>query len=87
MKKETMGCTTALLALIAMVIIGPILYYFGGWITGHILKWLIGDTVINGMNYVFNTTRFTTNMLPTICGTLGVVGSFFRGRSSSNSSD
>lgn len=87
MKKEAMGCTTALLTLIAMVIISPTLYYFCGWITGHILKWLMGDTVINGMNYVFNTTRFTTNMLPTICGTFGVVGSFFKGRSSSNSSD
>ena len=30
------------------------------------------------MNYLFNTTRFTTDMLPTICGTLGVIGSFFR---------
>ena len=87
MKKETMGCATALFTLIAVVIISPIFYYFGGWITGCILKWLIGDTVINGMNYLFNTTRFTTNMLPTICGTLGVIGSFFRGRSGSSSSN
>ena len=44
----------------------------------HILKFFIGDTVVNGMNYLFNTTRFTTDMLPTICGTLGVIGSFFK---------
>lgn len=76
--KETMGCFTAVLLLIVAIILGPVLYYFGGWITGHILKWFIGDTVVNGMNYLFNTTRFTTDMLPVTCGTLGVVGSFFK---------
>jgi hypothetical protein len=81
--KETMGCITWLLLAIGLIILGPALYYFGGWITGHILAWLIGDTVINGMNYLFNTTRFTADMLPVICGTLGVIGSFFKPTSAS----
>lgn len=72
------GCLGAVLVLIVAVILCPVLYYFGGWITGHILSWLIGDTVVNGMNYLFNTDRFTVDMLPTICGTLGVIGSFFK---------
>lgn len=83
--KETAGCLTALIIFVLLVIVGPVLYYFGGWLTGVILQWLIGDTVINGMNYLFNTTRFTTDMLPTICGTLGVIGSFFKSTSSSSS--
>ena len=58
---------------------------FWRWITGHILKWFIGDTVVSGMNYLFNTTRFTADMLPTICGTLGVIGSFFKSVSSGSS--
>lgn len=78
MKKETAGCLASVLALIVVIIIFPVLYYFFGWITGHILKFFIGNIVINGMNYLFNTTRFTTDMLPTICGTLGVIGSFFK---------
>lgn len=78
MKKETAGCLASVFALIVGIIICPVLYYFFGWVTGHILKFFIGDTVINGMNYLFNTTRFTTDMLPTICGTLGVIGSFFK---------
>ena len=78
MKKENIGCITTLLVLIVMIIVCPVLYYFGGWITGHILSWLIGDIVVDGMNYLFNTTRFTVDMLPTICGTLGVIGSFFK---------
>ena len=83
--KETAGCLTWLITLALLVIVEPVLYYFLGWLTGVILQWLIGDTVINGMNYLFNTTRFTTDMLPTICGTLGVIGSFFKSTTSSSS--
>lgn len=82
--KETAGCLTFVLTLIVCVIILPVLYYFCGWLTGVILQWLIGDKVISGMNYLFNTTRFTVDMLPRICGTLGVIGSFFRNTTSSN---
>lgn len=78
MKEETAGCLASALALIVAIIICPVLYYFFGWVTGHILKFFIGNIVINGMNYLFNTTRFATDMLPTICGTLGVIGSFFK---------
>ena len=83
--KETAGCFGWLITLILLLIISPVLNYFCGWLTGVILQWLIGDTVINGMNYLFNTTRFTTDMLPTICGTLGVIGSFFKSTSNSSS--
>ena len=83
--KETASCLTWIITLVLLVILGPVLNYFFGWLTGVILQWLIGDTVINGMNYLFNTTRFTTDMLPTICGTLGVIGSFFKSTSSSSS--
>lgn len=78
MKKKTAGCLASVFAFIVAIIICPVLYYFFGWVTGHILKFFIGDIVINGMNYLFNTTRFTTDMLPTMCGTLGVIGSFFK---------
>ncbi len=83
--KKTAGCFGWLITLILLLIISPVLNYFCGWLTGVILQWLIGDTVVNGMNYLFNTTRFTTDMLPTICGTLGVIGSFFKSTSSSSS--
>ena len=83
--KETAGCLTWIITLVLLVILGPVLNYFFGWLTGVILQWLIGDTVVNGMNYLFNTTRFTTDMLPTICGTLGVIGSFFKSTTSSSS--
>jgi hypothetical protein len=85
MKNNNTGCLACVIALILMIILGPVLYYFSGWITGHILRWLIGSTVVNGLNYLFNTTRFTADMLPTICGTLGVIGSFFKNTSTTSS--
>ncbi len=83
---KTAGCLASVLVLIVSIIICPVLYYFFGWVTGHILKFFIGDIVINGMNYLFNTTRFTTDMLPTMCGTLGVIGSFFKSSMSTSTS-
>ena len=81
------GCFTAVLLLIIAVIFAPALYYFGGCVTGHLLKWLIGDKIVNGFNYLFNTTRFTEDMLPMVCGTLGVIGSFFKSAHTSSSKD
>lgn len=77
----TVGCLT----IIILLIISPLLSYFGGWIVGIILKWLMGDIIVDGMNYLFNTTRFTTDMLPRICGTLGVIGLFFKNTNTSSS--
>lgn len=84
MKNELLGCFGSVVLLIFVILICPVLYYFCGWVTGHILSWIIGDTVVNGLNYLFNTTRFTVDMLPTICGTLGIIGSFFKGTTTSS---
>lgn len=78
MKNDNVGCWATVIVLILVLILQSIWSYFCGWLTGVVLQWWIGDTVVDGMNYLFNTTRFTIDMLPTICGTLGVIGSFFR---------
>lgn len=83
--KTITGGLIAMIMAIIVLIFAPALYYLGGWITGHLLSWIIGDAVVNGMNYLFNTTRFTVGMLPTICGTLGIIGSFFKSKSSTSS--
>ena len=82
MRNNNTGCLAAIVAAVILTILYPILYYFGGWLTGVILEWTIGQTVVDGMNYLFNTDRFVTDMLPRICGTLGVIGSFFKTTSS-----
>lgn len=46
MKKTIAGCLASLLALIVVIIICPVLYYFFGWVTGHILKFLLATLLL-----------------------------------------
>lgn len=63
--------------IIAMFIV-PILIFLAGAISGLVLKWIIGGFVVDGLNLIFNTTRFSADKIPIICGTLAVIGSFFK---------
>lgn len=64
--------------LIVTIIVAPILCFLGGYVSGLILNWTVGGLVVNGLNLMLNTTRFTADKLPIICGALAVVGSFFK---------
>lgn len=74
MKEIAIGCLTAII----LTILIPIITFAAGCLCGLILKWFVGDIVVNGLNLLFNTTRFVPEMLPTTCGALAVVGSFFK---------
>ena len=74
------GCLTAII----VVILSPVLCFFGGWICGWLLEFFIGDTVANGLNLLFNTVRFTPESLPIVCGALATVGSFFKSTNTSS---
>ena len=63
--------------IIAMFII-PILIFLTGVVSGLILKWIVGGFVVDGLNLIFNTTRFSADKLPIVCGALAVIGSFFK---------
>lgn len=68
------GCLTAII----LIILSPVLCFFEGWICGWLLKLFTGDTIANGLNLLLNTTRFTPESLPIVCGVLATVGSFFK---------
>ena len=82
-----LGCITVIVMIIVSVLIYPILSFFGGWVTGLILEWVVGGMVTNGLNLLFNTTRFSADMLPIICGALAIVGSFFKSSLSASKKD
>lgn len=75
------GCLIAII----LIILSPVLGFFGGWICGWLLEFFIGDTVANGLNILLNTTRFTPDVLPIVCGALATVGSFFKSSNTSSS--
>lgn len=64
--------------IIGLILILPFisfwLSYFGGWIC----KITIGNTLVKALNILFNTTYFTTEMIPWIAGALGWIGGFFK---------
>jgi len=38
----------------------------------------LGDALVNGLNIIFNTTRFTKPMIPVICATIATIGKYFK---------
>ena len=85
--EKFVGCIGMLVMLIVTIIVAPILCFLGGYVSGLILNWTVGGFIVNGLNLMLNTTRFTADKLPIICGTLAVVGSFFKSSLSTNSKD
>lgn len=67
-------------AVIVMPFVSFWLAYFGGWITSLV----IGDTLANALNTLFNTTHFTKDMIPMCAGALGWVGGYFKASNSLN---
>lgn len=76
--KEIFKNVLITLGLCAIAIIDPVLTfwvnYFGGWI----LALFVGDIIVDGLNAVFNTTRFTPEFIPLMCATIAVVGEYFK---------
>ena len=74
-------------SIAALVIVLPFisfwLAYFGGWICTI----LIGDTLANGLNSLFNTSHFTKDMIPLCAATLGWIGGYFKCRTTKISTD
>lgn len=81
------GCIGFLILSIILLLVGPIINFFCGYVAGSVLSWVVGDTLANGLNVLFNTTRFGTHMLPAICGALAVIGSYFKSSLSTSKKD
>lgn len=77
----------SIVVIAIVVIIAPLITFGCGFLAGLILQFFIGDAVVNGLNLLFNTTRFEPNMLPIACGALATIGSFFKTTISSKSND
>lgn len=77
-KKEIFGWASIFLSLIVLLVFGPVLTFGFAWIGGWILKVCVGDAIADGMNLMFNTTRFTPEFIPLACATLATIGKYFR---------
>lgn len=71
-----LGCFGVIALAILLILVSPFIGFCCGWITGWIIKVTFGDTIIQGLGLLgFNIAK---ESLPLMCGTLGVIGSFFK---------
>ena len=75
---EGIGAFTVIILAIFTLIISPALSFMFAYIGGCILKFFVGDALVNGLNIIFNTTRFTKPMIPVICATIATIGKYFK---------
>lgn len=79
--EKFLGYTIAFIIMIGLIIFGPIINFWFGYFGGWILMNFVGQPLTNALNIIFNTTRFSANMIPYFCGGMTVIGGFFKNNS------
>ena len=87
-KKETVlvycGAATTVLLLL---VFAPVLTFVFAYIGGMLLDWIVGEKLVNGLNLMFDTTRFTRDLIPLTCATLATIGRYFKSSMSNSNND
>jgi hypothetical protein len=89
MKDAGLGAwIVAIVLLIVVVLVHPFINFWISYFVGWVCTLVIGDVLTEALNTLFNTTRFTKDMLPMCAGALGWLGGFFySARTSSKNKD
>jgi len=72
------------MGFIGLLVFSPVLVFGFAYLGGMILQWIVGDMITHGLNIVFNTTRFTNDLIPLVCATLATVGKYFKSTNTNN---
>lgn len=70
---------TVLVITALTLIIFPVLTFACAYIGGMIINFFVGAELIKGLNLMFNTTRFTRDMIPLTCATLATIVQLLEG--------
>lgn len=81
---ETVGIVTVILGFIGLLVFSPILVFGFAYLGGMILNAFVGESIVNGLNLIFDTTRFTTDLVPLTCATLATIGKYFKSTNTNN---
>lgn len=86
-KKKTIAIYGgAVTTVILLLVLAPVLTFAFAYIGGSLLDWIVGEKLVNGLNLMFDTTRFTRDLIPLTCATLATIGRYFKS-SMSNSNN
>lgn len=83
-KMESLGCLTVLVGAVGLLVFNPVITFGLAWVGGWILKLCVGNAIADGMNLMFNTTRFTPDFIPLACATLATIGKYFKSSQTNN---
>lgn len=84
---ENLGIVTVIAGLIGLMVFAPVLTFIFAYIGGMVLDLAVGAKLVNGLNLMFNTTRFTRELIPLTCATLATIGRYFKTRPNTNDRD
>lgn len=77
-KFATLGIFAVFMGLIGLLVFSPVITFGFAWLGGWILKMCVGSAIADGMNLMFDTTRFTPDFIPLACATLATIGRYFK---------
>ncbi|WP_313069903.1 hypothetical protein [Lacrimispora sp.] len=75
---EGVGVVSIILGFIGLLVFSPVLTFGFAYLGGMILDWIVVAKLVNGLNLMFDTTRFTRDVIPLTCATLATYGRYFK---------
>lgn len=84
---ETVGIISVIAGFIALLVFSPVLTFLCAYVGGMLLDWIVGAKLVDGLNLMFNTTRFTRDLIPLICATLATIGKYFKANQSNTNNN
>ena len=73
-----------IITFIGLLVFAPVITFGFAYLGGMILDWIVGDKLVNGLNLMFDTTRFTRDLIPLTCATLATIGRYFKSSQTNN---
>ena len=85
---ETVGIVSivsgVVVTFIGLLVFAPVITFGFAYLGGMILDWIVGEKLVNGLNLMFDTTRFTRDLIPLTCATLATIGRYFKSSQTNN---
>ena len=76
-----------IVTFIGLLVFAPVITFGFAYLGGMILDWIVGAKLVNGLNLMFDTTRFTRDLIPLACATLATIGRYFKASQSNTNNN
>lgn len=69
------------------MVLAPVITFGFAYVGGMILDAFVGEGLTKGLNIMFDTTRFTRDLIPLTCATLATIGKYFKANQTNNNKE